>query len=53
MVHQRLNLSPLIVLYGITHVRIVLQDIRLLVPVLPKPCAIIVFGIQLVQWNLI
>ena len=38
-------------LCAITHVHTVLPDIyvRLLVPVLSKPCAIIVLGIQLVQ----
>ena len=48
---QHLNLGPLITLCGITHVRIVLPDVLVywFVSVLPEPCAIMVFGIQLVR----
>ena len=34
-----------------TRVHSATRCVRLLVPVLPKPCSIIVFGIQLVRWK--
>ena len=46
--------SPICVLCGManTCAHCVTRCARLLVPVLSKPCAVIVFGIQLVQYKI-